>query len=128
MPISQIQKAASDLLGTLVTTSGAAATLAGLDLKDYRFLKCVLNDVSADGNVAITQNGVALSGTLGIGGSQVIKVKLDIDLETGLGFVEGGAVAGLGYQTGVNKNSTQISFNTGAGNFDNGSIKIYGER
>lgn len=126
MPISQIQKAASDLLGTLITTSGAAATLSGLDLTDYRFLVFVINGVSTSTVATVNQNGVPISQSTGTGGGNARSGYVMVDLKTSLGFATNIVVDT--YNTGLNVNSTSITFNASAGTFDLGSIDVYGER
>ena len=124
------------LLGTLATTSGTTVTLSGLTLTSYKQLQCIFEGVSGSSieAVHIVINGVnfALASFSNLywctGGGQ-------IDLATGVFWCSVGVYdassqnafnRGYGGQSGLSTASTSISFSISAGNFDAGSIKIYG--
>ena len=121
------------LLGTLATTSGTSVTLSSLDLSEYKQLSVVCNAVSGD-TAATTQvmlNGYAMfrvntSTTTDVGWGVGT-----IDLTTGIfgassnygTTVNGAALGGLSTLTTA---STSITFTISFGNFDAGSISVYG--
>lgn len=126
------------LLGTIATTSGTSVTLSGLDLTGYRQLVCALEGVSGN-QTATTRmqlNGANLC---------IIRWTDPADYFTGLAFIDlssgifacsgntfaaavaaDGAVQGGGGPSGLTTASTSITFTVPTGNFDAGSIKVYG--
>ena len=124
------------LLGTLTTTSGTTHTLSGLVLTTYKSLLIVMDGVSTsinnplliDGQIFVA-NFPSANGAYGIG---------IIDLATGV-FINTATVAllsGSGPASGVGvvqsgkvsltTASTSVSITRTGGNFDAGSVKIYG--
>jgi hypothetical protein len=125
------------LLGTIATTSGTSVTLSGLDLTGYRQLVCAFDGVSGD-QTAVTRmqlNGANLG---------LIRLSSPADYFTGLAFIDlssgifacsgntfattevGGYFQGGGGPSGLTTASTSITFTVPTGNFDAGSITIYG--
>jgi hypothetical protein len=121
------------LLGTLATTSGTSVTLSSLDLTGYKQLSIVCNGVSGSASAItnvllnstpIFRTAVSDQSTTCFGGAT-------IDLGTGVfwsaslftGSTNGPA---LGGQSGLTTASTSVTFTLSTGNFDAGSISIYG--
>lgn len=123
-------------LGTITTTSGSSVSLSGLTLTGYKQLQFSIDGVSS------TQNGTAY---MLLNGNQVALTNISaaadsasgggaIDLANGIFWssytiFNGGAFAGSGGrggQSGLTTAGTSITFTISAGNFDAGSIRIYG--
>jgi hypothetical protein len=126
------------LLGTLTTTSGSTQTLSGLTLTSYSQLVCVFNGVglnAVDPNIYIGTTNAGIIATLG-GNNDVGRGFLWIDLATGLFSASISATDTANPATAVpspragicatTTASTSITFSRSAGNFDAGSIRIYG--
>jgi len=123
------------LLGTIATTSGTSATLSGLTLTGYKFLKLSFENVSGTGTsdaelllngLFISQITVSASADYCIGGGF-------IDLTNGVFWASSTNYRppfrtnyGVGGASGLTTSSTSITFTISAGNFDAGSIRIYG--
>ena len=109
------------LLGTLTTTSGTTQTLSGLDLSDYDFIYGILDGVDGTGSFdAIRIASVNLSGLPASGGcNDIFLCSLDS------GGINGGGISGA-ESTGYTRATTSISFSLTSGNFNAGSIKLYG--
>ena len=125
------------LLGTLTTTSGSSHTLSGLDLTGYKFLFLSVNAVSpsadtymrwaANNNHRIT----TASGGGGVFWTGTIIVDLEISkfsASIGDGSTVASAVADVGYAgpCALTNASTSVRIDVNSGNFDAGSIRIYG--
>ncbi len=129
------------LLGTVSTTSGTNPTISALTLTDYKQLVLVFEGVSHDagtnrdillGNstsddIALTESATASSGTLrGF-------VWIDLNIGTIVNILQSTAVGastaikgGVG-DTVITTASTSLSFAlSSTGNFDAGSIRVYG--
>ena len=129
------------LLGTLTTTSGSTQTLSGLTLTDYKQVYCVINGVSSSstsGNFRLVDpntTSLSLQGVSGTSTNRIFAV-MTLDLTTGLVFYIGNAAVGTAPATGAGGSTigvttfdtadTSITFNLSAGNFDAGSILVYG--
>lgn len=121
-------------LGTITTTSGSTQTLSGLTLTNYKFLRLMWNAVSSSGLAAFSIDGITLYTLSGASASTVTGMVV-IDLATGLATTTGGLTTGAsgsvtvsgGGITSRSTASTSISVVSGTGNFDNGSIRVYGE-
>jgi hypothetical protein len=123
------------LLGTLTTTSGTSHTLSGLTLTNYTRLQIVVLSISGSASSSrlllnskpFTQATIATASTTCSGGGI-------IDLASGVFFASssilsaGGNDYGFGYggDSGLTTSSTSITFTISDGNFDAGSIRIYG--
>jgi hypothetical protein len=123
------------LLGTIATTSGTSVTLSGLTLTDYKFLQFSINGVSSSASsCTLLLNAYRLAV---INGSNAADVSFGggfIDLSNGIfmsstatynGTTLVGFDGGCG-PSGLTTASTSITFTISAGNFDAGSIRIYG--
>lgn len=118
------------LLGTLATTSGSTVTLSGLDLTNYRSLVCVFDGVSMGATVGVQIAGIRCTSNLASAGGTLSGV-VWVDLFTGVfgAFVGENTATGSGVfggDTGYSTATTSISFATTSGNFDAGSIHVYG--
>ena len=125
------------LLGTIATTSGTSVTLSGLDLTGYTHLQLIVDGVSSD---QATQNHarinnqnflyVTASGTADyVTGSGFIHIPTGVFWFAG-GLFYSGFPEGLGRSqggsSGLTSASTSITLTLEVGNFDAGSIKVYG--
>ena len=120
-------------LGTIATPSGTTATLSSLVLTPYRFLRFTLNGVSADNTASVLNiAGLAITGSL----SNVVFTwfgSVIVDLGNGVATATILENSGAGFTkaglTGYSQSTTSVSFSiTGAGSFDAGSIRVYGEK
>lgn len=134
-------------LGTIATTSGTNATISGLDLSTYKQVQFVFAQVSistapASGFLRLLDaNGITY---LQVGqfstssGTNSIVGIMTLDLATGVyssaifrgaatnpDSGEGQVLAGI---STFDTTDTSFTFNTNNGNFDLGSIRIYGVR
>ena len=129
------------LLGTLTTTSGSSQTLSSLTLTNYKWLFVSINGVSQtstgtlrllDGatNLTLTSAGAAatrFAGTLTIDlSSGALSSVITYSITSATPDVSTTAVSSAGGMTNYTTASTSITFNTGTGTFDLGSIKVYG--
>lgn len=126
------------LLGTLTTTSGTTQTLSGLTLTSYKALYIVVEGVSFDTTARKLQVGGATCSAGLSAASDTLYGLIHLSLSGGTGvsyitFVnatpgsQSTAGGGFALCTSITTASTSISFTLdGAGNFDAGSIKIYG--
>ena len=126
------------LLGTLTTTSGATQTLSSLTLTDYKFLFITINNVSSTSSTHLKCNNINITGDNGnathsFWGTLIVDLSTSSfsnafasDLNTsGLRENSGAVRAGnIGFTTAT----TSIQFSLTAGNFDSGTIKIYGAK
>lgn len=120
------------LLGTLATTSGSSVTLSGLTLTDYKFLQFSFDGVSSSTtNAYLSLNSyiafIAAATNATVGGG-FIDLSNGVIMNTfavynGTTLVSSGAYSG---PSGLTTASTSITFTMSAGNFDAGSIRIYG--
>lgn len=124
------------LLGTITTTSGSSVSLSGLTLTPYKQLQFVFDSVSGTATSSVIRLNskyvsdvtVSAVGDFCIGGGIV-------DLASGIFWYSGSAIfsagasaspVGSGNASGLTTASTSITFTISAGNFDAGSIRIYG--
>ena len=118
------------LLGTITTTSGTSQSLTSLVLTGYKFLRLVFNGVSGSstgvlsiGSLALLASAAAVDADYGF---------LEIELSTGiasgsLSRSNGTAVSNYyNGTTGITNASTSVTASLSAGNFDLGSINVYG--
>ena len=118
-----------DLLGTITTTSGATATLSGLTLTGYKFLRLVLNGVSTNGSGSLTLNSIAVNDTATSG--EFVSGCIEIDLSSGIfwaatGRSAAGRSASGGGASGLTTASTSFTIGAGGNTFDAGSVRVYG--
>lgn len=125
------------LLGTLTTTSGSTQTLSGLTLTDYKEVKIVLNNVGFSADASLRVEGTNIASSSGnnfnsIWGHTTISL-VDGTFST-IAF-SGSSNTGVGsYSTSVsragevdlNTADTSIVFSLNTGNFDTGTINVYG--
>lgn len=117
------------LLGTVATTSGASATLSGLNLTSYKALYMVFNNVShsnaSNSTLQVSSTTTAGSGaSIHKGGSSTVVIYMIawLDLTTGVA-----GDSNNGGASGITNASTAVSFNwSTSGPFDSGSITVYG--
>lgn len=124
------------LLGTIATTSGSSVTLSGLSLTGYKQLQVFFSAVSGSAASSNILLGGAFFSMLTINNAaDSVSGGATIDLASGLFFSVysyslNGALAADGRsgggQSGLSTSSTSITFTTSTGNFDAGSIRIYG--
>lgn len=119
------------LLGTITTTSGNSQPLSGLTLTSYKYLRFSLNNVSLTvGGNSISIGGVQISGSLTA--AALCTGIVDCDLLTG--FIIGcgtgtnplDPVVWRSGASGYSTATTTVTATTSSGNFDGGSITVYG--
>lgn len=117
------------LLGTITTTSGATQSLGSLTLTGYKSLRCVVDGVSFSTGAQLTFNSINVSGATA-GAATVIHGIVDLDLGTGVSVgmvgVSGSNSDVYAANTSYSTATTSITFGASTGNFDAGSIKVYG--
>ena len=133
----------TQLLGTLTTTSGATQTLSSLDLTNFRSLWVVWDGVSHDNISArsprIAGGAAASLVDASISSATFFYAQASIDLISGEGVVIGCGASGspavdqpaLAHwiRPAITNATTSIVFSwSGAGNFDAGSIRVYGRK
>lgn len=130
---STISSGGMTLLGTLATTSGSTVTLSGLTLTSYKQLSIVLNGVSVSVTSSwLTLNTYQIALLSGSNQANTTNGTGIIDLSTGkFSFLTAidatyTSINGAAQNSGLSTASTSISFSSGSGNFDGGSILIYG--
>ena len=115
------------VLGTIVTTSGTSASLTGLNLTGYKQIQCQFNGASGSSTGSqITINSLFITNSSN-GNNYGTML---IDLTTGYFTATTALVAGSSGiyvgNSGLTTSSTSITFGMSSGNFDNGSILVYG--
>lgn len=121
-------------LGTLTTTSGTTQTLSGLVLTDYAALLIVADGVSHDGATGrdLLFGTARLNVSSAIAPAAAFHGFAFVGLPSGIcaGFVAEGGTTPSSMRfasTGYTSATTSVSFTwNGAGNFDAGSITVYG--
>jgi hypothetical protein len=118
------------LLGTIATTSGSSQPLSGLTLTGYKYLLFSINNVSCTVSLnSIQIGGVTITSSFTNAGLCVGMAQ--VDLATGLIFGFGDDVIPdplvfRGGLTGYSTSTTTVTVSMTAGNFDAGSIAVYG--
>lgn len=133
-----------DLLGTLTTTSGTTAVLSGLDLTSYSAIFISINRCShnsgsnqefqlldANGSTYLSINSATAASAFVSGICQISLINGAIASNIGTNATSttplvdspSGTVAGI---TTFSTSATSFTFRFAAGNFDNGSISVYG--
>lgn len=126
---------ATVLLGTLATTSGTSVTLSSLVLTDYKFLKVVFRAISTSSAMSnLRIDGEVCSDELSDTGWFFNGIA-EIDLGTGVWTssvtqtsTAGSSGASSTYvgTSGYTTATTSVVFSIDTGNFDAGSILVYG--
>jgi hypothetical protein len=132
------------LLGTLTTTSGTTAVLSGLDLTSYKAIFISINRCShtsgsnqefqlldANGSTYLSINPATAASAFVSGICQISLINGAIASNIGTNATSAtplvdspsGTVAGI---TTFSTSATSFTFRFAAGNFDNGSISVYG--
>ena len=125
------------LLGTIATTSGSSVTLSGLDLTGYTHLQLIIDGVSSDqaSQSYARLNNIRFFHVTSSGSTDYITGSAFVHIPTGVfwfvgGLIYSGAPDGLGRTqggaSGLTSASTSITITLEVGNFDAGSIKVYG--
>ena len=126
---------ATVLLGTLATTSGTSVTLSSLVLTDYKFLKVVFRAISTDSTMSNLRIAGELCSDQLSDTSWFFNGIAEIDLGTGVwtssvvqtnGADSSGASATYVGTSGYTTATTSVVFSIDTGNFDAGSILVYG--
>jgi len=126
-----------DLLGTIATTSGTSVTLSGLDLTGYTYLQLIVDGLSSDqaSQSYARLNNQRFFHVTASGATDYIRGSGFVHIPTGVfwfvgGLFYSGAPEGLGRTqggaSGLTSASTSITITLEVGNFDAGSIKVYG--
>jgi hypothetical protein len=138
IPAAQITGLSSGgitLLGTLATTSGTSVTLSGLDLTGYTRLQIIVSGISGSTSPStLLLNSKPFTYATIVNAATTCSGGGIIDLASGIFFASSSILAtgsgdfgfGWGGDSGLTTSSTSITFTISAGNFDAGSIKIYG--
>lgn len=123
------------LLGTLVTTSGATQTLAGLVLAPYEFLHIVASSVAGSATAQLTIDAKAM-GDASSATAEVFRGTCDLDLTSGIAVTLIDAELPATVSSTINSprivhttyrnTTTSLVFGVSAGAFTAGSIRIYG--
>lgn len=121
------------LLGTLTTTSGTTQTLSGLTLTSYGSLYITVDGVSHDNSGASRRLQIAAQSITGARTStQPVSGIITVALSSGAAYSNVESVGNTGTNsvaTGYSTATTSIVFTwDGSGNFDAGTIRVYGFR
>jgi hypothetical protein len=109
------------LLGTINTTSGTSQSLTSLVLTPYKFLRMVFNGVSGTAQINIAIDGILVAITSSAAGA--IRGAFEIDLANGVILYNTPLeTAATSYRT----STTSVGVTCTGGNFDAGSILVYG--
>ena len=119
------------LLGTLTTTSGSSQSLTGLSLTSYKQLVFDINGVSGStSGMSLSIGSGVISSSLAA--ADVINGMVFLSLWSGVAFpiltraslpsVSSGLISQTGYSTAT----TTVAVSISPGNFDLGSIRVYG--
>lgn len=115
------------LLGTISTVSGASASLTGLNLAPYKFLKMVWQYVSHNdslGPQAFRIGSASVTGNLdrSVSANFMSEVELSTGLAVGYGPQSGSGLSG------ITNASTTVTISPSGGAFDGGSVRVYGAK
>lgn len=121
------------LLGTIATTSGPSQTLSGLDLTSYKFLRLSVKGVSSNTtstNLGVTGLSTAVSNALG-SNSATWHGTIDVDLDSGVYSASiqvstDTSVTGKAGASTLTTATTSVTVSISAGQFDAGSVSVYG--
>ena len=125
------------LLGSLTTTSGSSHTLNSLDLSGYKFVRVVIDGMSASSTASLLRFAATNARICVPSPADVTNVSygiFDIDLSDGMfascvvpfsGSTPAAPSTGGG-SSGITTASTSIGINLSTGTFDAGSVRFYG--
>ena len=120
---------ASTLLGTINTTSGTSQSLGSLTLTGYKFLRFVVNGVSGSASISLTVGGIQCSGASGSAAATLFGT-IDLDLANGVfaGMIgpQGANANVYAGDTSYSTATTSVGIGASGGNFDAGSVLVYG--
>lgn len=136
-------KGGMTLLGTLTTTSGSTQTLSSLTLTDYKQLQIVFNGVSSNtgsGNYRITDPDTTIltlgsvSGTATNRITSIVTIDLNTGILTHIGWNAtpsttpniGTGQTPVAGKTTFSTSATAVTISLSTGNFDAGTILVYG--
>lgn len=104
------------LIGNATGLTGTSSiTFSGLDLNPFKFLRLVFQGVSVTGSGNLRFGTAVLHSTMPDPFTQMYEVE-----------VSSGLILGGGLNTGYSSASTSVTIDTSGGNFDAGSIRLYG--
>jgi len=118
------------LLGTISTASGASASLGSLVLTSYKFIELWFNGCSHSGSNDhwrignTTSDDVQMTDSMGVGSAFSGRVK--IDLATGVIIADIDDKTRNYTSCPITISSTQITIAPNSGNWDAGSVRVYG--
>lgn len=117
------------LLGTITTTSGTSQSLGSLVLTPYKFLKLVWADVSGTASINPTVDGI-VCGQASTSAAGLLNGFVEIDLSNGvfIGLVGIGNSFNYPGRCSYRNATTSIAVGCTGGNFDAGSVLVYGVR
>jgi hypothetical protein len=119
-------------LGAISTASGSSASLGSLNLTGYKFIRLVFKSFSSDtGTYVLLGNSTSddVQFTTSISASAQYRGYSEIDLSDGVGwtFMETiGLPVTYAFDSALSTSSTNVSVAMNIGNFDGGSIAVYG--
>lgn len=122
---------ASVLLGTIATTSGTSQALGSLVLAPYKSLRLIINGVSGSASINLALDGIRCSQSSG-SAAAVLYGTVEMDLSTGV--FSGGAYTQTNNaesyhgKTSYTNATTSITISATGGDFDAGSVLVYGIR
>lgn len=116
------------LLGTLATTSGTTQTFSGLSLSGYVYLFIIVSGVSPtySPSTALTLGGMVVSANIATASSASGLIWLNLANGWASSAVATANDSTRQVQTSYTGASTSISFSWSVGDFDAGTISIYG--
>ena len=129
----------TDFLGSITTTSGTSQALTGLTLTGYKYLQLFYNNISTNNNLTLTSlNGTQIYNQVGDMAASAFGTSI-IDLNAGWFStvtaniaVNAGNVSESGNsrsgKLNVTTATTALTFTNNVGNFDAGSIRVYGAK
>ncbi len=120
-------------LGTITTTTGTSQSLTSLDLTTYRSLRLVVNGVSttSTGNLQCQSQNIFI----GLSAGATVRGIVDIDLQFGnytamtadIGTTASVATSGIIVgNMSISTATTTLTMTIATGNFDAGSIRVWG--
>lgn len=117
------------LLGTITTASGTSASLTGLVLTPYKFLRFAVNAVSGTASFNMTIDITQCAGASG-SAAALLYGFIDLDLSTGV-FSATIGVPGSNFSvyagiTAFTNASTEVFVGSSGADFDGGTVRVYG--
>jgi hypothetical protein len=130
----------TDFLGSITTTSGTSQALTGLTLTGYKYLQLFYNNISTNNNTTLTSlNGTQIWSQVGNMAEGAFGTSI-IDLNAGwfsTAVANAPVTAGNVFtfsnsmftgKLNVTTATTALTFSNNVGNFDSGSIRVYGAK